>query len=170
MIDHVLTHTVPAGYAVLPPAMESPRATALVLAIGLQESRFLNRRQLDDGPARGFWQFEQNGVRGIVKHPSSRAPLAAALRALRYERLLNKVVATQLALEHNDTLAFVFARLALWTLAGSLPGRGHADAAWRQYIAAWNPGDPKPETWAAFFEEAWERTEPVRDLVGRPSS
>lgn len=169
MIDHVLTHTVPAGYAVLPPAMGSARATALLLAIGLQESRFLARQQ-EAGSARGFWQFEEAGVRGVVRHPRTRSHLERALRALRYESLINRVVGTHRVLEHNDTLAFVVARLLLWTLPGPLPGRGHAEAAWTQYLAGWQPGRPHRATWNAFYEDAWERAEPVRDRAGRPST
>lgn len=37
--------------------MTSPQEIAMLYAIRLQEGRFLHRRQLGDGPARGLWQF-----------------------------------------------------------------------------------------------------------------
>ena len=43
--------------AKLLPGMDSAKARVMLLAIGLQESRFEHRRQIG-GPARGFWQFE----------------------------------------------------------------------------------------------------------------
>lgn len=164
MISRVGEFVIPAALSLLPPAMDTPAARAMLLAIGLQESRFLFRRQQDFGPARGFWQFEKGGgVRGVVNHPLTRGPLNAALRELRYpelvERKPNQTAALHLALEHNDVLACVFARLNLWWLPGALPARGQAAEGWRQYIAAWQPGKPHPDTWAAFFDEAWIRVE-----------
>lgn len=50
------------------PSMDSTEARVMLLAIGLQESRFINRFQIVQGkpgakgPARGFWQFEQGAV------------------------------------------------------------------------------------------------------------
>ena len=38
----------------------STAADVLLLAIGLQESRFEHRQQIG-GPARSFWQFERGG-------------------------------------------------------------------------------------------------------------
>lgn len=51
------------------PSMDSVRARMMLLAIGLQESRFEHRRQLGNGPARGFWQFESGG--GVRVLPGS---------------------------------------------------------------------------------------------------
>jgi hypothetical protein len=59
------------------------------------------------------------------------------------------------AIEHNDVLAAVFARLLLWTVPGRLPGRAEPVRAWNQYLSAWNPGKPHEETWAPLFELAW---------------
>jgi hypothetical protein len=76
MIHRILHYTLPAAAELLPPAMmKSPRAWAMLLAIGLQESKFLHRRQVVDakkhtfGPARGFWQFERGGgTAGVLQH------------------------------------------------------------------------------------------------------
>ncbi|MCV6902125.1 MAG: hypothetical protein NTT76_05400, partial [Achromobacter xylosoxidans] len=44
--------------ALLPAGMDTQAAHVMLLAIGLQESRFTHRQQIG-GPARGFWQFEK---------------------------------------------------------------------------------------------------------------
>ena len=54
----------------LPAKMESPQAVVMLLAIGLQESRFEYRRQMGNGPAKSFWQAEQGGgmVTGLLRY------------------------------------------------------------------------------------------------------
>jgi hypothetical protein len=164
MIDHVLRFTLPAAYSLLPETMQSRSASALLLTIGLQESRFLDRRQKEKGPARGFWQFERaGGIAGVIKHPASAEPLARALQQLRYDHVLGNPSRCWQLVEDNDTLACVFARLLLWTLPEALPSRAMPHAAFQQYLDAWRPGKPHPETWDAFYEEAWGR---VADLRG----
>lgn len=153
MIEHVRDHVLPAAFALLPSRMRSPGAEAMMLAIGLQESRFLHRRQIN-GPARGFWQFEEGGgVRGVLAHHSSAVPARAACEALRY-RADTAVVYD--AITDNDTLAACFARLLLWTYPGALPARGEAGKGWTQYMACWRPGKPHRETWDSFFADAWD--------------
>nr|WP_316904517.1 hypothetical protein [Ralstonia mannitolilytica] len=76
LTDVVKTAIEPA-LAILPSAMDTREARVMLLAIGLQESRFMLRRQVG-GPARGFWQFEEGtkmsrgGVWGVYLHDSSR--------------------------------------------------------------------------------------------------
>ena len=85
------------------------------------------------------------------------------LRTLRYvdaqERVLTQPAASWQAIEHNDVLACCFARLNLWWLPGALPTRTEPLKGWNQYLKAWRPGEPHPETWPAFFEDAWNRVE-----------
>lgn len=157
MIDIVARHIVPAAMAVLPPEMNTRPAHAEILTIGLQESRFLYRRQMNYGPARSFWQFEIAGVRGVMRHEKSAGPLKAALRQLRYEHLIGQTSNLHHAIEHNDVLGCVFARLLLWTVPGRLPGPGEPRDGWEQYLEGWRPGKPHRETWDAFYKEAWER-------------
>lgn len=127
----------------------------MLLAIGLQESRFLHRRQIN-GPARGFWQFERDGgVRGVANHPKTLDVLDAALHALQYESLIGNAAAMHAVIEHNDVLACVFARLLLWTLPYPLPTRGDGQEAWRQYLEGWRPGKPHQMTWASHYFDAW---------------
>lgn len=168
MIDHILTYTIPAAYSLLPPAMRSIEATALLLAIGLQESRFLHRRQTEGGPARGFWQFEANGgVQGVLAHTTTQETILDVLTTLRYP-IDAPVTIYHAVLEHHDVLACCFARLLLWTLPGVLPARGEVDRGWTQYLDAWRPGRPHSETWPALFEEAWTRVD--RSVQATPIS
>lgn len=164
MINHTLHHTLPAVRALLPQSMmRSPRAWAMLLAIGLQESQFLERRQLPNGPARGFWQFERGGgTKGVLTHPSTKEIANGVLTALRYHALTSKPIseksrAVHYALHDNDVLAGVMARLLLWTLPGGLPERWESERAWEQYLEAWRPGQPHPKTWDAYYTEAWNR-------------
>lgn len=161
MIAIIAKHILPAAFEVLPAKMNTAPARAMLLAIGLQESRFLHRRQTNYGPARGFWQFEKAGVRGVLKHSASRGPAMDVLRALQYEHLIAppsfQIADLHDAIGHNDVLACAFARLLLWTLPGTLAMRGQRDQAWGQYLDAWRPGKPHRATWDALFEEAWTR-------------
>lgn len=161
MITIVTDHIIPAAYAVLPPVMRSPAATAMVLCTGLQESKFRERRQVGGGPARGFWQFERGGaVKGVVTHPDTRDFLRAALVTLRYEKAIGQTLMIYQALEHSDILACVMARLNLWWLPMALPGPDQPEEGWRQYMKAWNPGDPHRATWDNFYALAWSIVDP----------
>ena len=62
-LDQIMDDAVRPAMALLPARMDTPEADCMLLAIGLQESRFVHRRQIG-GPARGFWQFEK-GTRVI---------------------------------------------------------------------------------------------------------
>lgn len=157
MIDHIVRFVAPAAYSLLPPHLDSPGATAMVLACGLQESQFLARRQHRGGPARSFWEFEVEGVAGVLRHHTTQVHVEEVLRALRYPHAVGHPSACHAAIEHNDTLAFVFARLLLWTLPSRLPARGDPLNAWQQYLATWRPGVPRPADWAANYLEAWDR-------------
>ena len=142
-----------ASMALLPPKMVSAPAEAMLIAIGLQESRFEHRRQIG-GPARGFWQFEQGGgVRGVMEHPATAPIILPILDRLQYEPVVPVVYS---ALEHNDILACIFARLLLWTVPGPLPGPSDAHGAWEYYVEGWRPGKPHRQTWDDFYARAWQ--------------
>lgn len=155
MIEHVKMFVLPAAFSILPATMHSPEAEALLLAIGLQESRFVHRRQVG-GPARGFWQFELGGVRAVMAHERTNADVSLAAAALRYpgsrpEELLE-------AIEHNDCLAAVLARCLLWTLPAPLSSEHDAAGGWELYLDAWRPGKPHRETWDNCYQRAWALT------------
>lgn len=155
-IGHVLTHVIPAAFALLPAQMASPEAVAMLVAIGLQESKFAHRRQGGGGPARGFWQFERGGgVRGVMTHPSTRASLNDALKALSFESQIGRSIELHEVVEHNDTVACIFARLLLWTLPADLPTCDQPEVGWNQYLAAWRPGEPRHDSWPTHYTTAW---------------
>ena len=155
MIDLLTVHILPAALSLLPMRMASDRATAMLLAIALQESGVKVRHQVG-GPALGFWQFELAGVRGVMEHPLTRDHLKAVLRILRYDT--PTPFGLHSALEHNDVLAACFARLLLWTDPRSLPEAGQSEAGYQVYLSTWRPGRPRPEPWAGHYAEAWDRT------------
>jgi hypothetical protein len=143
-----------AAMKLLPANMDTVNAKAMLIAIGLQESRFELRRQMMNGPARGFWQFEQGGgVRGVLNHHATKQHALAVLARLEYDHYPTTVWN---ALEHNDILALCFARLNLWWIPGALPGPGEHEKAWRYYIEGWRPGKPHRGTWDEFYDEAWQ--------------
>lgn len=152
-LHQVLEEIVDPGLALLPMKMDTPKARLMLLTIGRQESRFRYRRQQGNGPARGFWQFEQGGgVKGVMTHPATcgHAHRVCAELGVPWER--PNVWA---ALETNDLLACVFARLNLFWAPGSLPDIGDHQAAWKLYAdVTWRPGKPHPETWKGYYDEA----------------
>lgn len=157
-IDYAVKVAIPAAMSVLPKKMDAVNARAMILAIALQESRMAHRLQIG-GPARGFCQFEQGGgVYGVLNHHSTKAIASDVCNLLAYKPTPAVVYE---AIANNDTLAFAFARLLLWTLPASIPTIGQQAEAWRQYLSAWRPGIPHPKTWEWAFTTAHQY---VREL------
>lgn len=153
MIDTIVSYIIPATYSLLPPKMNSDEATAMLIAIGLQESRFEHRKQIG-GPARGFWQFEKGGgTLGVMTHKDSTKHCSSLLRSLKCANMSLEDI--HKALSHNDILACGFARLLLWTHPKRLPSYKETDRAWDYYLSTWRPGKPHRDTWDDFYEEAW---------------
>ena len=116
-LEQVMRDAIRPALALLPAAMDTPQARCMLLAIGLQESRFVHRRQIG-GPARGFWQFEQGGgVRGVLAHPAS---AALARRYARFAGAADGAVRV-LAPGTGRCAGGAFARLLLWTDPARLP-------------------------------------------------
>lgn len=159
-LDEITTVAINPALALLPNQMDSPSARVMLLAIGLQESRFEFRRQLGNGPARGFWQFElgseasRGGVWGVYLHQASRywVDVLCTARGVLYQPL-----AIWRALEHDDVLAAGLARLLLFTDPHKLPALGDERGAWVMYAKrTWRPGKPHPDTWPGFHAQAVE--------------
>lgn len=155
--DYIKT-AVAEALALLPTKMRRTEAVIQLYAIGLQESRFLHRRQIVGkpprpvGPAKGFWQFERGGgCIGVINHASSRAHMQAICK----ERDVDFTSAALWdAIEFDDVLAAAAARLLLWTDSAPLPARGDVDGAWNCYVRTWRPGKPHRATWDAFYAQA----------------
>jgi len=141
----------------------SKEAQAQILAIGLQESQFKYRRQLIGGhkrwweslkgPAVSYFQFERIGIRGVLEHHSTEHLADYVLKMFDYP---SNVGTIHRALVHNDLLAAVFARLALYRYPAPLPVRGEFSTGWIQYLDVWRPGKPHPERWEENFNRAWK--------------
>lgn len=139
IVEKTMQHLLPAKFDGRP-------ARVMLLAIGLQESRFTTRQQ-QGGPARSYWQMEQGGgIRGVLEHPASR-PYARAFCGLRAVAPVSSDVYA--AFLSDDQLACAFARLLLWTDAAPLPPVDDASGAWAYYLRNWRPGQPRPDSWAA---------------------
>ena len=135
--------------------LHTPEAARLLVAIGLQEGRLIETKQLGPGRrpmehlARGWWQFERGGgVAGVLRH---RSTLWARheIERLGYECQAEDV---HYALAYDQRLATVCARALLWTDPRPLPSS--EGAAWDCYIRTWRPGKPHIETWPRFWAEA----------------
>ncbi|MNX11332.1 hypothetical protein D3C86_410920 [compost metagenome] len=152
----IINSAITPALALLPVQMDTVPARVMLLSIGLQESRFLHRRQIG-GPARGLWQFEKGtrasrgGCWGVFLHESSRKPLETVCksRSVRFDP-----DAIYGALEYDDVLAAGVARLLLWTDPKALPEVGKVDSAWALYLRTWRPGKPHPQTWPALYGRA----------------
>lgn len=156
VIQNAIKNGIDPAVPLLPEVMESPAARVMLLAIGLQESRLIHRRQIN-GPARGLWQFEKGtresrgGVWGVYLHPASAEPLKSLCLARSVNHNPDSIYA---ALEYDDVLACGAARLLLWTDPGSLPKIGDAQAGWDLYMRTWRPGKPHRNTWDALYAQA----------------
>lgn len=138
--------------------MDSPEARQMLLTIGLQESGFIHTRQMGDGPARGYWQFElgteasRGGVWGVYLHPASRTLLSnvCALRGVPFNPR-----AIWQAMEADVILAACVARLLLWTDPKRLPALNDPASGWAMYAdRTWRPGKPHPAKWRGYWEQA----------------
>lgn len=163
-LDTIIKTAINPALALLPPAMDTSEARVMLLAIGLQESRFEHRYQLVQGkpgakgPARGFWQFERGsaasrgGVWGVFLHPSTNRQLRTIA-----EQRGGLPVPTSIweAIEQDDVLAAALARLLLFTDPRRLPAVNDAQGAWDLYaLRTWRPGKPHRQTWDAFHAQA----------------
>lgn len=151
-LSTVMTSAIEPALRMLPSRFDSPQARVMLLAIGLQESRFRSRLQEGGGPARGFWQFESGGgVKGVMTHPTV-AHLTEAIcekRGVPFHR-----TDIYKALAEDDILAAACARLLLWTDPKPLPSREDVNGGWALYQRVWRPGKPHPETWPALYRMA----------------
>jgi len=136
---------------------DTTEARHFMLAIALQESALVRRRQLingagETGPAVSFWQFEQGGgCKGVLTH----FQVAQCMRRMCVE--FNVTPTAQglwEAMRYHDVIAAIAARLLIYTLPDQLPAT--PEQGWEQYMDAWRPGKPHPNTWAQAWSTAAE--------------
>ena len=142
------------AYALLPARLASDRATVELLAIGLQESKLIYRKQLGNGPARSLWQFERGGgVRGVLRRQAT-AGLAREVCAARGVEPAEMPV--WLRMETDDVLGAAFSRLLLWSDPAPLPAVDDFAGGWAMYLRNWRPGKPHPKSWRGYHDQARE--------------
>lgn len=147
----ILEFAINPALALLPAKMTSDKATVMLLAIGLQESRLTHRKQIG-GPAKSFLQFESGGgVKGVMTHSASGASAKSLCQALAVP--FDRATIFQ-SMEFNDVLAFGLGRLLLYTDPKSLPEIGDAQGAWDLYQRVWRPGKPHRNTWDELYQMA----------------
>lgn len=150
-LRHVSTAVLPPMFNILGKNYDTPQARVMLLAIGLQESRLTERKQIG-GPARGLWQFERGGgVRGVLNHKASRQLAVKLCDACFVPPTVDEVYQT---LQYDDVLAAGFARLLLLTDPRPLPALGEVEEAWLYYLETWRPGKPHRHTWDALYAKA----------------
>jgi hypothetical protein len=148
-LDELATMGIPA----------SVPAARFMLAIALQESGLRHRRQVtasgnEDGPASSWWQFERGGAcAGVLAFPVAGAMMQNLCDAYNVEKTAQGLWT---AMQYQDIIAAAAARLLIYTLPAALPKT--ADEGWQQYVRAWRPGKPHPETWAAHWATASQAT------------
>lgn len=144
-LSEIIKTAINPALALLPAKMDTPEARILLLAIGLQESRFEHRRQIvgnpprPTGPAKSFWQGERGGgmVRGVRLHAATRSIAAELYRA---RGVAPSDAAIWEAIQFDDVLAAGLARLLLWSDPQRLPALGDEDGSWALYLRTWRPG------------------------------
>ena len=147
----IIEYAINPAMALLPPKMTSDKATVMLLAIGLQESRLAHRKQIG-GPAKSFLQFESGGgVKGVMTHSASSSAAQSLCQALAVP--FDRPAIFQ-AMEFNDVLAFGLGRLLLYTDPKALPEIGDAQEAWDLYQRVWRPGKPHRQTWDDLYAVA----------------
>lgn len=135
-----------------PPA--SSHAARFLLAIGYQESKFADRIQGkgDEGPARGFWQFEPIAVEDVMTRERTRFMMGRVLMDMALPQNARNVYNT---IAYNDALACIVARLNIYNDPLFLP-TDEAEA-YRAYLRIWRPGAKRPMDWP----ESWAKASSV---------
>ena len=154
-LSEVIAGMIEPAAKLLPTLPDSPEARVMLLTIGQQESRFLHRRQMGNGPARGFWQFERGGgVKGVYNHRATSGLLHALCISRRCPHTISDVWSR---LEFDDVLACGVARLLLWSDPLRLPAIGDQQGAWNLYAnRTWLPGKPHRQTWDGYYQKSIE--------------
>lgn len=159
VLQHIIRSAIEPALALLPPKMTSAEAVVMLLAIGLQESRFKYRYQIvhgnpyQKGPARSYWQMERGGgVVGVMTHHATNeyAHMLCGTCCVPFDSVL-----VHDRIETDDVLAAGFARLLLWADRRPLPALDAShEEAWDCYIRNWRPGKPHRGTWNEFHAQA----------------
>lgn len=136
----------------LAPRWDTHSSHVLLLAIALHESGLKHRHQIN-GPALGWWQFEPSG--GIKQILTTSAPARRALEDFGFNPHNFTEVCS--AVEFNDTISTIFARLLLFSDPFPIPAAPaaqiadphdpspYAKGSFNYYNRTWQPGKPREE-------------------------
>jgi len=137
------------GLALLPGYMVSDRARVALMAIPGQESNWAARIQAADGPAHGYYQCEPVAVAEVTNNAQTAGVFNSVLSTLDLVGM-----SPYTAIQYNDPLACVVARLLLWADPAPLPSVGDAEGCWQYYLRNWKPGKPDETRWGASYATA----------------
>ena len=135
----------------LPTKMFSLCAVTQLLATGGQESGYMTRLQLGNGPAHGLWQYETSGVSAVLKNPKSHGYLVGYLQS--QTTILVSAENIYQTIATDDITACVVARLMYWTDPHPLPKFNDEEGAWQYYLRNWRPGKPNRLRWAHWYQQ-----------------
>jgi hypothetical protein len=97
--------------------------------------------------------MEMNGgVAELLESADTKDIFKPICRMLLYEP---KKEVIHIAIENNDTLAAVGARLLLWRDPRTLPSPVEQTKGWQIYLDRWRPGKPHRDMWIKNFSLAW---------------
>jgi len=148
------------AFSLLPSSWDSRLARIQHAAIGFQETKFKERRQLiskggklvPEGPAVSYWQFENGrlaGINGVLTH---RATAIHAKKVCEFCGVIPERMAVWERMQTDDVLGAAFARMLMYTDPERLPA--NEQEGWSMYLRTWRPGKPHPETWPASYANA----------------
>jgi hypothetical protein len=122
---------------------------SLLLAIAIQESSLMHRRQTPNGPARSFWQIEAETCVDCLARSGTVRKFWDGMG------FANGVhYSVERALENSDIAACAVAAGILRLTPGKLPIMGDEEGAWSYYLKAWRPGRPRKERWRSSYAKA----------------
>lgn len=129
---------ITAAFNMLPVKMAGQKARVILLAIQLQEDPQQLRAQMNNGPARGLWQFEKGGgCKGVLNHPATKREAERVCELRHVTPTPEDVWAT---IRTDDVLAACFARLLMFSDPQPLPEIGEVRQAFDLYLRTWRPG------------------------------
>lgn len=137
---------------VAPGIPASAQERVMLTAIAGQESDWSNVQQ-SNGPARGYWQIQENDCADILENPATSRYAKAACSALGIEPTGQAVYA---ALLNDPRVQATISRLNLWADPYSLPAVGDGSGSYAYYLAAWCPGRPSNARWNVVYPASLE--------------
>jgi hypothetical protein len=145
-----LLRCIEPGLSLLPGYMVCDQSRVQLMSIAGVETNWAARAQkVEDGPppALGYWQFQADGVAGVLE--AQRSLMTAVCATL-------DIPPTSIwsAIQYNDPLACVVARLLLWSDREALPAIGDANGGFDYYVRNWRPGKPDKTRWGPAYSTA----------------